>query len=122
MKFNYQNSNYIVTENVSLGEAMEVITLNQRGSVVVSSDKGVLLGVLSDGDIRRALLRHATLITPISKLFNPNVISLSNKEDCEVRSKEIFQTKAAVNMIPVVDKYNKLTDVIVRNPGVRKAL
>ena len=101
---------------------MELITLNQRGAIVVASDKGTLLGILSDGDIRRALLRHATLMTPLSKLINPNVISLSNKEDCEDRSKEIFETKTVVNIIPVVDKDNKIVDVIIRNPGVRKDL
>ena len=103
-----------------LAEALEVVTLNQRGAVVVANDKGILRGILSDGDIRRALLRGATLVTPISKLINLNVISLSNKESLKDRSKEIFETKTVVNIIPVVDSRNKVVDIIVRNPGVRK--
>jgi len=103
-----------------LAEALEVITLNQRGAVVVVNDKGILLGILSDGDVRRALLRGATLATPVSKLINLNVISLSNKESLKDRSKEIFETKTVVNIIPVVDSRNKVVDIIVRNPGVRK--
>jgi len=86
-KFNHQNSSYVVMENVSLEEAMAAITLNQRGAVVVVSGKGTLLGILSDGDIRRALLRHATLITPIAKIINPNVTSISGQEDPTSRSR-----------------------------------
>ncbi|OHA91073.1 MAG: hypothetical protein A2665_01100 [Candidatus Zambryskibacteria bacterium RIFCSPHIGHO2_01_FULL_46_30] len=119
-KFNYPSSNYVVVESILLAEALEVITLNQRGAVVVVNDKGILLGILSDGDVRRALLRGATLATPVSKLINLNVISLSNKESLKDRSKEIFETKTVVNIIPVVDSRNKVVDIIVRNPGVRK--
>ena len=121
-KFNCQNSNYVVTEDISLEGAMEAITLNQRGAVIVVNEKETLLGILSDGDIRRALLRHATLITPLSKLINPNVVSISEKEDHENRTKEIFETKTVVNIIPVVDDKNRVIDIIVRNPGVRKEL
>ena len=119
-KFDYQSSNYVVVESILLAEALEVVTLNQRGAVVVANDKGILRGILSDGDIRRALLRGATLVTPISKLINLNVISLSNKESLKDRSKEIFEAKTVVNIIPIVDSKNKVVDIIVRNPGVRK--
>src|SRR3989344_5199258 len=121
-KFDYQNSSYVVMENTSLEEAMEAITLNQRGAVVVVNKKGTLLGILSDGDIRRALLRHATLITPVSKVLNMNVASISNWKNIGATSEEIFNSQTVVNIIPVVDGKNKVIDIIVRNPGVRKEL
>jgi len=121
-KFDYQNSSYVVMENTSLEEAMEAITLNQRGAVVVVNKKGTLLGILSDGDIRRALLRHATLITPVSKVLNMNVASISNGKNIGATSEEIFNSQTVVNIIPVVDGKNKVIDIIVRNPGVRKEL
>lgn len=121
-KFNYKNSNYVVIENVSLKDAMQIITVNQRGSVIVVNNNGTLLGILSDGDTRRALLRGATLMTPISKLVNLNVIGLSDKDNIKKLSEEIFKTNTVVNIIPVVDNKNGVVDVIVRNPGVRKDL
>lgn len=119
-KFNYKNSDYVVSDSVSLEEVMERITLNQRGAVIVVNDNGTLLGILTDGDIRRSLLKHATLITPISKVFNINVISLSKDEEVESRSQEIFNKNTVVNLIPIVEKNNRLVDVIVRNRGSKK--
>lgn len=121
-KFDYRNSNYVVSQDVSLEEAMQVITLNQRGAVIAVDDKGTLLGVLTDGDIRRAVLRGATLVTPISKLINMNVVSLPNKDRIRELAEEIFRTSSTVNIVPVVDSTNNVVDVIVRNPSVRKEL
>src|SRR3989344_7610856 len=109
-KFNYRNSSYVVMEDASLERAMEAITLNQRGAVAVVNNKGMLMGILSDGDIRRTLLRGATLIAPVSKLINLNVISLSGKDDIKRLSEEIFGTNTAVNLIPVVDSKNNVID------------
>lgn len=120
--FNIKNSQYIVKENASLEDAMTSITINQRGAVVVVDDKGVLLGVISDGDIRRALLRHNTLITPVSKVLNMNVVSISNRRNIQASSQEIFNSQTVVNIIPVVDYKNKVIDIIIRNPEMRKGV
>lgn len=120
ISFNLKKSNYVIEEEATLEQAMVAITLNQRGAVVVVDVNGVLLGIVSDGDIRRTLLRHATLIAPVSKALNMNVVFLSNKEDAASRSREIFREKTVVNIIPVVNEDNKVVDIIVRNPEVRK--
>ncbi len=118
--FNLKKSNYVVEEEATLEQVMVSITLNQRGAVVVVDAHGVMLGIVSDGDIRRTLLQHATLIAPVSKALNMNVVSLSNKEDVASRSREIFREKTVVNIIPVVNEDNKVVDIVVRDPEVRK--
>ena len=64
----------------------------------------------------------ATLITPVSKVLNMNVASISNGKNIGATSEEIFNSQTVVNIIPVVDGKNKVIDIIVRNPGVRKEL
>lgn len=46
----------VVSVDVSLGDAIAVITKARSGVACVISDDGVLIGVLTDGDIRRAFL------------------------------------------------------------------
>ncbi|MFA6416205.1 MAG: CBS domain-containing protein [Candidatus Paceibacterota bacterium] len=114
-KFDFNKSAYVIDEEASIGEAMEKITLNKRGAVLVVKKDAVLMGIVSDGDIRRSLLKQATMITPISKILNMNVVSISKDEAVTERSQIIFSTKTVVNIIPIIDSENKVVDVVVRS-------
>ena len=65
---------FVIEKSASIKEAMRAISANQKGVIVVIDKNERLVGVLSDGDIRRALLREASLITPIEKVMNINYI------------------------------------------------
>ena len=107
-------SNFILTENVTTEEAMRTITNNRRGSVIITNDKGKLVGVVSDGDIRRALIKGATLFTPISKVVNPNIISVVKDADTVSKGQIIFSKSPEINLIPVINKKNDCIDILVR--------
>ena len=107
-------SNYLTQENVTIQEMIEMITASHKGAIIVVDNRMILQGVISDGDIRRALLKQATLLTPASKIVNMNVISLLSGEDIESRAREIFSKNTVVNLIPVINKNNKVIDIITR--------
>ena len=48
---------FIVRADWSLKEALQVIDNNAQGICFVVNDSGKLVGVITDGDIRRALLK-----------------------------------------------------------------
>jgi len=76
--------------------------------VFVVSEKNVLLGLATDGDVRRALLRGATLDTPITEIMNRNYISstvhISDSQLLKLLSKD------RARHIPLVDENNVLVD------------
>lgn len=121
-KVNLNNSNLVVLTSSSIQEAMERITDNQRGAVTVIDEELVLRGVVSDGDIRRAMLRGATMVTPVDKILNPNPVSLTPAEAKVGRALEIFTHEPSINILPVIDNHNKLLEVLIRNPEHRKEL
>lgn len=115
---NLKNNNFVINDNSNIKEAMEAITDNQRGCVAAVDDDFILQGVVSDGDIRRAMLRGATMETPISKILNTNpVVAFSRRE-----ADEIFAKEFSINILPIVGKGNKLFDVAIRDPQIRKEL
>lgn len=117
-----QNNSFVINLNSSIKEAMVSITDNQRGTVAVVDDDFHLQGIVADGDIRRAMLRGATMLTPISKIINANPVVL-NKNDFEAgKGEEIFKEELSINLLPVVDENNKLIDVAIRNPKTRREL
>ena len=117
-----KNDNRTIDWNASVQEAMERITDNQRGAVIVVDDSFCLQGVVSDGDIRRAMLRGATLFTPVAKILNPNAVSITEPEAASGRAQEIFQKESSINILPVVNENNQVVAVAIRNPGQRKTL
>lgn len=120
-KLDIKNSNYIVRDDVFLAEAMEAITYNHRGCVVVVDKDFLVLGVLSDGDVRRALVKGATMITPVSKVLNTNFVSVSNDERETLENPEhFFEAHPNVTVVPVLGEKNKLVDILVRGGPYRE--
>src|SRR3990167_8918664 len=104
------------TDNVE-----DAITIIDRGALqiaLVISDEGHLLGTITDGDIRRALLRHISLTNPITEIMNPYPISVAMNEDKETIL-AVMEQKALLH-IPVVDENNILVGLETLQQLVRK--
>jgi|TARA_Y100000310_G_scaffold344069_1_gene454918 CBS domain-containing protein len=121
-KVDIKNSSFVINDNASIQQAMEEITDNQRGTVIVIDDKFYLGGVVSDGEIRRAMVEGITTVAPVSKIMNTNPTVLSVKEYKSGKADEIFNDKNDIEILPVVDENNKLIDIAVRNLGKRKEI
>ncbi|MFA6006953.1 MAG: CBS domain-containing protein [Candidatus Paceibacterota bacterium] len=107
-------SSYCIAENATIADALMAITENKRGCVIVIGGAGALLGILSDGDIRRALVKGAMELTPILKILNPNVLSLNRAVAIAQESKKIFSEHPEINLIPILGVGNVVVDVIAR--------
>lgn len=113
-KIDFKNSNFVVEENVAIGEAMKAMTVNKKGAVAVIDSNNRVAGILSDGDIRRGLIKGATLFTQVQKVMNQNVKTIS-QDDKEILSdpQKFFDENRHIHLLPVVDKNNKLVDILV---------
>jgi dTDP-glucose pyrophosphorylase len=83
-------------------------SLNEVGIkiVLISSGNGVLEGTISDGDIRRGLLRGLTLASPITDVIrrNPLVVPEGMSRDLVLQ----LMTANKIQQIPVVDVNGRL--------------
>lgn len=59
----------LVTPNISIREVMTCIDRNARGIALVVDKERRLLGTVTDGDIRRAILARANFESPVSELL-----------------------------------------------------
>lgn len=87
--------------------AMQKINNNGMRAVIVVEDATVV-GTVSDGDIRRALLNDVLTITPVSGIMqlNPRVITVS-----DTRGRKDIILRHNLTLLPVVDATNHLVDV-----------
>lgn len=110
----HQYAKYLLNVSATIGDALVAITENKRGAVLIVDTDNTLMGVVSDGDIRRALVKGATTLTPIGKIINPNVASVHQAVNQAAEGEKIFSSQSAINLLPVLDSANRVRNVLVR--------
>ncbi len=95
----------VVPVEASLVDAMRAI---DRGGTEIALvvDDARLVGVLTDGDIRRALLSGASMDTPLAGFISPRFISVA----AEAPRAQVLDTMQAlaISQIPIVDENGRL--------------
>jgi len=64
----------------SIEDARKEITTKKLGFTAVVDNQNIPKGIFTDGDLRRLLLNHTSLETPISKVLKKKPITLSKKQ------------------------------------------
>jgi dTDP-glucose pyrophosphorylase len=99
-----------VARNASIRDAIAAIERTRRFIVAVVDDESRLLGVVSDGDIRRAILQGQTVDSPITGAMSVDPIVASDKATNE-ELLHLMLTKG-VAAVPVVDRTGRLTRIV----------
>ena len=86
----------------SLEHAINVLHKGGCRIALVVDKFGVLLGTITDGDIRRALIKQLTMENPVSLIMNSNPVVVDNK----VGSKEILTLMSDQDLLhmPIINK------------------
>ena len=102
-------SNFLVYQNESLRQALMIIDQNQHGLVFVRNSEGAVIGVATDGDIRRSLLDGANLDDAIAKCVNKKFIWANLKTPREALLKLLDQK---IKAIPVLNEKLELVEIV----------
>jgi D-glycero-alpha-D-manno-heptose-7-phosphate kinase len=108
----YNLENFVISENATIGQALAMIELNTLGFVLTANAGNVLIGLASDGDIRRGLIKGFTIDEPISRCANVNF--LSAKLDTP-REHLIKSLDGHIRFIPILDELGKLQSVVSKD-------
>ena len=101
----------IAHENDSFVSVIDVITSHKLGMAMIVNSAGELSGVLTDGDIRRTIMKYNNIQSLVIKdvmTVNPKRIS---KTDYGASALNLME-KYSITALAVVDEYNKPIGVI----------
>ena len=107
--------NFIINVDNTIKEAMVAISDNKQGSVIVVTGANHLVGVVSDGDIRRSLVAGRVVESRVEEIVNINPISLQYDNCDQKQAAKIFLDNVTINLIPVVDKQSEVVEIIIRD-------
>jgi D-glycero-alpha-D-manno-heptose-7-phosphate kinase len=103
---------YLISELGSLRQALTLIEANQHGIIFTTDCSGAVVGVATDGDIRRRLLAGGTLDDRIESCANPDFVWADQATPRELLLKQLDQR---IRVIPLLDATRSLTGIVSRD-------
>lgn len=103
-------SKLLINQNSSIRDALKIINDADEKICLVVDEKNVLLGTVTDGDVRRGLLHNHSLDESVQLIMNANPISTKSKK----LTPELIKTCETnnVNQLPVVNKLGVIVDLL----------
>lgn len=98
---------YIVSENEPILNILKKMNDNLKGIVFICDDKKLLASV-TDGDIRRYIIKNGSLDGKIKNIANYNPVYIY--EEDIYKSKKIMEEKV-VTSLPILDKNHNIIDI-----------
>jgi len=104
--------NKIIIKNISIKDAIKQLDVTAKKILFIVNNNNQLIGTLTDGDVRRWILKNGSFNEPVSKIMNRNTIflNINNKDNAKKNIEE-----KNIDALPIVNDKNVIVDIIFRN-------
>ena len=96
--------------NSNIRQAIKILNKYGTKTIIVINNKKKLVGTLSDGDIRKSIIKGFNLESSINDIYNKKPIFLYENEIDKKKIRKIF-LKKKISLIPIVNKKKILTRI-----------
>jgi dTDP-glucose pyrophosphorylase len=103
--------NLLIRPNSNLKNALKRLSITGEKCLVIVDKKNKLLGTLSDGDVRKAILKGKFHKDKINEFYQKKPIFLRKRNYSLKQARNVF-LRERINVIPVINESNKVVDVL----------
>lgn len=104
---------YMIQENSTILNALKAINEYTKGFLIVNDVNNKVVGVITDGDIRRAFINGATTYNQITNYVVRKFTSLTTGNDIS-DSIELYKSKS-IKFLPVLNEERVLVNVLTKS-------
>ena len=104
--------------DISVADAMRIIDKSAKGILFVSDADDKLIGCVTDGDIRRWLLKTADFSANITNVMCSTPRCLLKSEANDARR---FMLDHSITAVPIVDGDHRILDIVYLNDATEKS-
>lgn len=102
-------SPFLLRSSDSLENAIQVLNNSEHRVAIVVDSSSRILGTITDGDVRRALLAKVSLLDSLENVYHKNpVVAHQDRTSSEVLK---LMRDNEINQIPIVDSFNRVIDI-----------
>lgn len=110
---NFNFTKHILKENYPIKKAIAILNKLPNKFCLVVNRKNKFIGTITDGDIRRGVLKNFTVNDEIKKFYNSKSFFLTRKISSE-RALYIMNLKK-ISFLPQINKLKKVVKVYLKN-------
>ena len=100
---------FLISPNVSVKDAIAQIEKTGKKTVVVVDENKKVIGIFTDGDMRRYLLKNGDLSAPVKCAMNQNPIVFKENQSEEVKKQ---LEKRGLLVYPIVNEEGELVNLV----------
>ncbi len=97
--------------NSNIKQAIKILNKYRTRTILVVDKFNKLIGTLSDGDIRRSIIKGFNLDSSIKNIYNKKPIFIYENKIDRSKIRKIF-LKKKIHLIPVINNKNKLIKIL----------
>jgi CBS domain-containing protein len=115
----------VISETVIMKEALEKMGQSHLGIACIVDDKNILLGILTDGDIRRKLLKVQKPLSALlvdDALEHAIVLPMTTHSDMTLKAAIVLMGDKKIWDFPVVNSQGVLVGLLHLHPAVKALL
>lgn len=101
---------YTVYKDTLIINALKKIDSNKQGFVIVVDDESKVIGVLTDGDIRRGIIAGKAISGAVSDFYTKDATTVDISDGLDVII-ELFKNER-IKFIPITDSHGILKNII----------
>ena len=109
-------ANAIVSPVVSIENAIKIMDNAGLGVLLICGDDQFLIGILTDGDVRRALMKRISFKNPCEQIAEKNPLTaVEGITPVEALNIMDHGRRFLINRLPILDKKNRVVDLWLRS-------
>lgn len=104
--------NFLVERRAPLKVALQKISANHHGIIIITNQDGQIIGVATDGDIRQHLLEGAVMADEVGGCANTNFVWADEETPRELILKQLDHH---IRAIPLLNRERQLVGIVSRD-------
>lgn len=103
------NKNLTINKCANIRDALKKIDEQAKQIILVVDQQDRILGTVTDGDIRRWILKNGSMESKVTEAMNSNPVTLFEDEKHNARE---LMIKKSITAVPILNNDGKLMDII----------
>ena len=105
--------NPVVVTGTLMRDALVTMTSKAMGAILIVDNQNRLIGILTDGDLRRAIQKHMNILElPVDQVMTKDPICV-HALDMAIEALHLMEKRASqINVLPVLDQTGFLTGIL----------
>ncbi len=117
------SANPIAKPYDTIKDIIAAMTINPLGGVNIIDDNNKLVGIITDGDIRRSLMKHADILTrKASEIMTRTPIFITDEEPAFKAMQVMENRKSQISILPVLSNQGDVVGLIRLHDLVKAGL